>query len=106
MQQYLPLAVLKRHLYQITCSSHFYLVAIVPTACGIETHVPHGLPRYGHRQLQQYLPLAVCDEGCEAAEEQSDNEARTSQVPERSEGKTKVIWKWNLLFTVLKPRMC
>ena len=41
--------------------------------------------------LQQYLPLAVCDEGCEAAEEQSDDEARTSLVPDRREGKTKVM---------------
>ena len=42
-------------------------------------------------QLQQYLPFTVCAEGCEAAEEQSDDEVHTSQVPERSEGKTKVI---------------
>ena len=41
--------------------------------------------------LQQYLPLAVCDEGCEEAEEQSDDEARTSLVPDRREGKTKVM---------------
>ena len=41
--------------------------------------------------LQQYLPFTVCAEGCETAEEQSDDEVRTSQVPERSEGKTKVI---------------
>ncbi|MDU1129946.1 MAG: hypothetical protein E7A19_03670 [Veillonella sp.] len=41
--------------------------------------------------MQQYLPLAVCAEGCETAEEQSDDEVRTSQVPERREGKTKVI---------------
>ncbi|WP_455153637.1 hypothetical protein [Veillonella parvula] len=40
--------------------------------------------------LQQYLPFTVCAEGCETAEEQSDDEVRTSQVPERSEGKTKV----------------
>ena len=42
-------------------------------------------------KLQQYLPFTVCAEGCEAAEEQSDGEVHTSQVPERSEGKTKVI---------------
>ena len=42
-------------------------------------------------KLQQYLPFTVCAEGCEAAEEQSDDEVHTSQVPERSEGKTKVI---------------
>ena len=41
-------------------------------------------------KLQQYLPLAVYAEGCETAEEQSDDEGRTSQVPERREGKTKV----------------
>ena len=33
----------------------------------------------------------VCAEGCETAEVQSDDEVHTSQVPERSEGKTKVI---------------
>ena len=52
--------------------------------------------------LQQHLPFTVCAEGCEAAEEQSDDEVRTSQVPERSEGKTRLIWKWSLPFTVLK----
>ena len=36
------------------------------------------------------------------AEEQSDDEVRTSQVPERSEGKTKVIGQQSLPFTVLK----
>ena len=41
--------------------------------------------------LQQYLPFTVCAEGCETAEEQSGDEVRSSQVPERSEGKTKVI---------------
>ena len=50
--------------------------------------------------LQQYLPLAVCAEGCETAEEQSDDEVRTSQVPEQSEGKTKVIKQQHLPFTV------
>ena len=52
--------------------------------------------------MQQHLPLAVCAEGCETAEEQSDDEVRTSQVPERSEGKTKVIRQQYLPFTVLK----
>ena len=52
--------------------------------------------------LQQYLPLAVCDEGCEAAEEQSDDEARTSIVPDQREGKTEVIKQQYLPFTVLK----
>ena len=52
--------------------------------------------------LQQCLPFTVCAEGCEAAEEQSDDEVRTSQVPEQSEGKTKMMRKWSLPFTVLK----
>ena len=65
MQQYLPLAVLK------------------PTKI-VTSHVKD----FG---LQQHLPLAVCDEGCETAEEQSDDEARTSLVPDRREGKTKVM---------------
>ena len=42
-------------------------------------------------KLQQCLPFTVCAEGCETAEEQSDDEVHTSQVPERSEGKTKMI---------------
>ena len=41
--------------------------------------------------LQQYLPLVVCAEGGETAEEQRDDEVSTSQVPERREGKTKAI---------------
>ena len=49
---------------------------------------------------QQYLPFTVCAEGCETAEEQSDDEVRTSQVPERREGKTKVIKQQHLPFTV------
>ena len=42
-------------------------------------------------KLQQYSPFTVCAEGCETTEEQSDDEVHTSQVPERSEGKTRVI---------------
>ena len=38
--------------------------------------------------------------GCRTAEEQSDDEVHTSQVPERSEGKTKVIKQQPLPFTV------
>ena len=38
-----------------------------------------------------YLPFTVCAAECEAAEERSDDEVRPSQVPEQSEGKTKVI---------------
>ena len=53
-------------------------------------------------RLQQYLPFTVCAEGCETAEEQSDDEVRTSQVPEQREGKTRVIGQQYLPFTVLK----
>jgi len=50
--------------------------------------------------LQQYLPFTVCAEGCEAAEEQRDDEVRISQVPEQSEGKTKMMKQQHLPFTV------
>ena len=50
--------------------------------------------------MQQHLSFTVCAEGCETAEEQSDDEVQTSQVPERSEGKTKVIRQQYLPFTV------
>ena len=51
---------------------------------------------------QQYLPFTVCAEGCETAEEQRDDEGRTSQVPEQSEGKTKMMKQQYLPFTVLE----
>ena len=44
----------------------------------------------------------VYAEGCEEAEEQSDDEVRISQVPERREGKTKMMKQQYLPFTVLK----
>ena len=50
--------------------------------------------------LQQHLPLAVCGAECETAEEQSDGEVHTSQVPERREGKTKMMKQQYLPFTV------
>jgi len=40
---------------------------------------------------QQYLPFTVCAAECEAAEQKSDDEVRSSQVPKRSEGKTNVM---------------
>ena len=58
------------------------------------------LTSFSIARLQQHLPLTVCAEGCETAEEQSDDEVYTSQVPERSEGKTKVIRQQHLPFTV------
>ena len=54
------------------------LVATVPTVYGIETlHCLVALidQSFG---VQQYWLFAVCAEGCEAAEEQSDDEVRTS----------------------------
>ena len=53
--------------------------------------------------LQQHLPFAVCAAECEVAEERSDDEAHTLQVPEQSEGKTKVIKQQHLPLAVLKP---
>ena len=50
--------------------------------------------------LQQHLSFTVCAEGCEAAEEQSDDKVRTSQVPEQSEGKTREIRQQHLPFMV------
>ena len=44
--------------------------------------------------------FTVCAAECETAEEQSDDEVRTSQVLERSEGKTKEIKQPCLPFTV------
>ena len=61
------------------------------TVYGIETVLGQSHNYLEYHTLQQCLPFTVCAEGCEAAEEQSDDEARTSQVPERSEGETKVI---------------
>ena len=67
-------------------------VATVLTVYGIETlELAVSGEHANLNELQQCLPFTVCAEGCETAEEQSDDEVRTSQVPERSEGKTKVI---------------
>ena len=52
--------------------------------------------------LQQFLPFTVCAAKCEVAEEQIDDETHTLQVPERREGKTKVIRQQLLPVTVLK----
>ena len=65
-------------------------VATVPTVYGIET-VKHENKLIEFLKLQQYLPFTVCDEGCEAAEEQSDDELRTSLVPDQRKGETKRI---------------
>ena len=66
-------------------------VATVPTVYGIETSPDYWwLFAQLFAELQSLLPFTVCAEGGETAEEQSDDEAHTLQVPERSEGKTKV----------------
>ena len=73
---------------------------IVLTACGIETHFEFGKDQSQYLKLQQHLALAVCDEGCEVAEERSDDEVRISLVSDRREGKT-IEWKY-LPLAVLK----
>ena len=67
LQQHLPFTVLKRCFNNL---QHFKFVFC---------------------RLQQSLPFTVCAAECEAAEERSDDEAHTLQVPERREGKTKVM---------------
>ena len=86
-----------RSTQQVTLQQHLPFTVLKPKAAFCSDPIATGLT------LQQHLPFTVCAEGCEAAEEQSDDEVRTSQVPERSEGKTRLIWKWVLPFTVLKP---
>ncbi len=76
LQQHLPLAVLKRSSSFLRTKSLKYV-------------------------LQQHLPLAVCDEGCEAAEERSDDEVRTSLVPDQREGKIKVMKQQFLQLMIL-----
>ena len=100
LQQYLPFTVLKR-LWNGFNSIITINVATVLTVYGIETAI--GVCQcHDQNQLQQYLLFTVCDEGCEAAEERSDDEDRTSLVPDWREGKTKRIeWK-RLPLAVLK----
>ena len=91
LQQHLPLAVLKPQ--SIDTLQHQKLNML-------QQHLPLAVLKLvrnfsnkieSFRWLQQHLPPAVCAEGCETAEEQSDDEVRTSQVPERREGKTKMM---------------
>ena len=89
LQQLLPFTVLKLLVLAFTAFSAS-CVATALTVYGIET-IKSTLLINDLTTLQQLLPFTVCAEGCETAEEQSDDEVRTSQVPERSEGKTKVI---------------
>ena len=90
LQQYLPFTVLKPWMPIVYIFAVH--VATVPTVYGIETfYLMLSIIFPILFVLQQYPPFTVCTEGCETAEEQSDDEVRTSQVPERSEGKTKVM---------------
>ena len=59
LQQYLPLAVLKRYTIDKGVIIEFYIVATVLTACGIETQSTMHTYRNNFQRLQQYLPLAV-----------------------------------------------
>ena len=89
LQQHLPFTVLK--LAPPALIQGIIRVATAPTVYGIETnHVRNHQVLY-LPMLQQYLPFTVCAAECEATAERSDDEAHTLQVPERSEGKTKVI---------------
>ena len=61
----------------------------------------HSFGNIGNISIASWLQQhTVCAEGCEAAEEQSDDEGRTSQVPEQSEGKTKMMKQQYLPLTV------
>ena len=102
MRQLLPFTVLKRSRNTFNFFFNILPVATALTVHGIETHPFYFSPLDKFRRLQQLLPFTVCAEGCEAAEEQSDDEVRTSQVPERREGKIKVMRKYYLPITVLK----
>ena len=129
LQQYLPFTVLKRFSFKepfyhfsavaTVLTVHgietkinwvhllsIYEVATVPTVHGIETRYTLTLCVVEYTRLQQSIPFTVCAEGGETAEEPSDDEVRPSQVPEQSEGKTKVIRQQSLPFTVLKQAIC
>ena len=90
LQQCLPFTVLKR--------SVFFAPSLI-ALCELQQRLPFtvlklDVERMSLRKyfwLRQHLLFTVCAAECEVAEAQSDDEGRTSQVPERSEGKTKVI---------------
>ena len=65
-------------------------VATVPTACGIETN-HHFLGQTTRHMIVATVPTACGMRRRVPAEEQSDDEDRTSLVPDRREGKTKVM---------------
>ena len=91
MQQHLPFTVLKLANLIIISETIYNIVATALTVYGIETSLISSSNGGVVTSLQQYLPFKVCDERCERAEEQSNDEVRTSLVPDRKEGKTTVI---------------
>ena len=99
LQQYLPFTILKQIKFCTTFfTSKNALQQCLPLAVlkPFMVNVVFVIMQW----LQQCLPFTVCDEGCETAEEQSDDEVRTSLVPDRREGKTEVIKKQHLPFMV------
>ena len=89
MQQCLPFTVLKRIVTE-WCLVLWLYVATVLTVYGIET--PKQNPKdFAQLYVATVLIFTVGAAECEAAKEQSDNEAYTLQAFEQSEGKTKVI---------------
>ena len=68
-------------------------IAAALTVHGIETFYKLQLDCPLLKVLRQHLLFTVCAEGCKTAEEQCDDEVRTSQVPERREGKMKMMRK-------------
>ena len=99
LQQYLPFMVLKHE--KLNCSIVFFYVLQQYLPFTVLKRFDFGRYASLYLWLQQYLPFTVCAEGCKTAEEQSDDEVRTSQVPERSEGKTRVIRQQYLLFMIV-----
>ena len=67
---------------QLAAAGRLSEVATALTVYGIETKSAPCTNTSDDVRLQQSLPFTVCAEGCETAEEQSDDEVCTSQVPE------------------------
>ena len=72
--------------YGIETLSEVYLQAFVSVATALTVYGIETKHRWRNvlqcLLLQQHLPFTVCAAECEAAEEQSDDEVRTSKMPE------------------------
>ena len=101
LQQCLPFTVLKLSSLAIFASK-FKLSKLQQCLPFTVLKLYFLLTSFSIARLQQCLPFTVCAEGCETSEEQRDDEGRTSQVPEQSEGKTKMMKQQYLPFTVLE----